>query len=81
LGYGDRKISKCACDLVGCVAVSVASSFTEEGDRLFAIEDADCHQAKERHDAAEREVPGRLREIDYRSRFDPAADGARVLLV
>ena len=35
---------------------------------------------------AEREVPGRLREIDYRSRFDPAAgharaDGARVLLV
>ena len=30
---------------------------------------------------AEREVPGRLREIDYRSRFDPAADGARVLLM
>ena len=35
---------------------------------------------------AEREVPGRLREIDSRSRFDPAAgharaDGARVLLV
>ena len=43
MGYGDREISKCACNLVGCVAVSVASAFAEEGDRLVSFKDADCY--------------------------------------
>ena len=42
MSYSDRKISKCAGNLVGCVAVSVASSFTEEGDRLVSFKDSDC---------------------------------------
>ena len=42
MSYGDRKISKCACNLVGCVAISIASAFAEEGDRLVSFKDADC---------------------------------------
>ena len=42
MSYGDRKVSKCACNLVGCVAISIASAFAEEGDRLVSFKDADC---------------------------------------
>ncbi|OFR48964.1 hypothetical protein HMPREF2883_09720 [Actinomyces sp. HMSC075C01] len=28
--------------MVGCVAISIASAFAEEGDRLVSFKDADC---------------------------------------
>ena len=40
MGHGDGEIAKSVSNLIGCVAVSVAGAFTEESDRLLAIEDA-----------------------------------------
>ena len=42
LCYGDGEVTKSLCDLVRRIAVSVASAFAEESDRLISFKDADC---------------------------------------